>query len=137
MFRQGAAGRVFLCYIIFKTSAKKCPFTHIQWLVIPVNCGQEHRCWLRFFPIWQLGPSTRGPKREPDRRRKAFYDLALKVTGHHFHHLLLVKAVTKVIGRVQREGTEIPPLKYNVKNVQHEIYIDVAIFGKAFCHNVY
>lgn len=85
---------------------------HIHWLFLAVSqgpccdCWPVHPCGLGFLTTWQSGLSSECPKREAGSGHSAFYDLALEVTGHPFHHILLVKAVTKV---TQVKGRELRP----------------------------
>lgn len=52
---------------------------------------------LIFPTVWWLGSRGECPKREPGGSCISFYDLTLKVTQHHFLHILLVEAVRKSI----------------------------------------
>lgn len=82
-------------------------------------------CVWAWLPHNRVAGFQQQASQESQMKHSAFYDLALKITWCHFHHILSSKAVTKVI-KFQSQGIEIPPLKNN----QDGIYIGVTIFGK-------
>lgn len=91
--RQSVVREFFVSSVMFKAFAWiQNPFTHIKWLLMAVNWGKmgfsTRLCVWAWLPHNKVAGFPQQMSQESQTKHSAFYDLALKITWCHFHHIL-------------------------------------------------